>query len=216
MLLGDSDNVKEGLAPVTVSDLLNEAPRSKFHRRAVLISGMGFFTDAYDLFVIGTVAAIVTAQWHLSTTETSWVTGAALLGAVVGAFVFGRIADVLGRKSVYALVAAIMIVGALASAFSPSFACLITARFVLGLGIGGDYPVSAVLMSEYSNRRDPRAPGRHGLLDAGTRPDRRSDGGLAPVVLGRQPDAQLEVVAWPRRNPGSYGHLPAGEDARVA
>jgi len=82
------------------------------------------------------------------------VTGAALLGAVVGAFVFGRIADVLGRKSVYALVAAIMIVGALASAFSPSFVCLVMARFVLGLGIGGDYPVSAVLMSEYSNRRD--------------------------------------------------------------
>ena len=67
---------------------------------------------------------------------------------------FGRIADVLGRKSVYALVAAIMIVGALASAFSPSFVCLVMARFVLGLGIGGDYPVSAVLMSEYSNRRD--------------------------------------------------------------
>ena len=78
MLLGDPDNVKEGLAPVTISDLLNEAPRSKFHRRAVLISGMGFFTDSYDLFVIGTVAAIVTTQWHLSTTEASWVTGAAL------------------------------------------------------------------------------------------------------------------------------------------
>ena len=154
MLLGEPENVKEGLALVSISDLLNEAPRSKFHRRAVLISGMGFFTDAYDLFVIGTVAAIVTTQWHLSTTEASWVTGAALLGAVVGAFVFGRIADVLGRKSVYALVAAIMIVGALASAFSPSFLWLVIARFVLGLGIGGDYPVSAVLMSEYSNRRD--------------------------------------------------------------
>jgi len=115
---------------------------------------MGFFTDAYDLFVIGTVAAIVTAQWHLSTTKASWVTGAALLGAVAGAFLFGRIADVFGRKSVYALVAAIMIVGALASAFSPDFLFLVLARFVLGLGIGGDYPVSAVLMSEYSNRRD--------------------------------------------------------------
>jgi MFS family permease len=115
---------------------------------------MGFFTDAYDLFVIGTVAAIVTAQWHLSTTQASWVTGSALLGAVAGAFLFGRIADVLGRKSVYALVAAIMIVGALASAFSPDFLFLVMARFVLGLGIGGDYPVSAVLMSEYSNRRD--------------------------------------------------------------
>ncbi|MGO9333822.1 MAG: MFS transporter [Acidimicrobiales bacterium] len=146
--------MKEGLAPVTISDLLNEAPRSRFHRRVVLISGMGFFTDAYDLFVIGTVGAIVTTQWHLSTTEASWVTGASLLGAVAGAFVFGRIADVLGRKSVYALVAAIMIVGALASAFSPNFVCLVMARLVLGLGIGGDYPVSAVLMSEYSNTRD--------------------------------------------------------------
>ena len=154
MLVGEPENMKQGLAPVTITDLLNDAPRSKFHRRAVLISGMGFFTDAYDLFVIGTVAAIVTTQWHLSTTEASWVTGAALLGAVVGAFVFGRIADVLGRKSVYALVAAVMIVGALASAFAPSFLCLVMARFVLGLGIGGDYPVSAVLMSEYSNRRD--------------------------------------------------------------
>ncbi len=154
MLLGQPENLKEGLAPVTISDLLNEAPRSRFHHRAVLISGMGFFTDAYDLFVIGTVAAIVTTQWRLSTTEASWVTGAALLGAFVGAFVFGRIADVLGRKSVYALVAAIMIVGALASAFSPGFLWLVVARFVLGLGIGGDYPVSAVLMSEYSNRSD--------------------------------------------------------------
>jgi MFS family permease len=154
LLLGQPENLKEGLAPVSISDLLNEAPRSRFHRRAVLISGMGFFTDAYDLFVIGTVAAIVTTQWHLSTTEASWVTGAALLGAFVGAFVFGRIADVLGRKSVYVLVAAVMIVGALASAFAPGFLWLVVARFVLGLGIGGDYPVSAVLMSEYSNRSD--------------------------------------------------------------
>jgi MFS family permease len=47
-----------------------------------------------------------------------------------------------------------MMVGALASAFAPGFVLLIIARFVLGLGIGGDYPVSAVLMSEYSNRKD--------------------------------------------------------------
>ncbi len=153
-LLFEPESAKQAPAPVTISDLLNEAPTSRFHRRAVLISGMGFFTDAYDLFVIGTVSAIVTAQWHLSTTKASWVTGSALLGAVLGAFVFGRVADILGRKSIYVLVAAIMVVGALASALSPNFGCLVLARFVLGLGIGGDYPVSAVLMSEYSNRHD--------------------------------------------------------------
>jgi len=45
-------------------------------------------------------------------------------------------------------------VGAVASAVAPGFIWLVVARFVLGLGIGGDYPVSAVLMSEYSNRSD--------------------------------------------------------------
>src|ERR1019366_4066410 len=141
-------------APQTVSQLLDDAPTSRFHHRAVFISGMGFFTDAYDLFVIGTVAALVKVQWNLSTTQTSWVTGSAILGAFVGAFVFGRLADIFGRKVVYTVVAAIMIFGAVASAFAPNFLFLVIARLILGLGIGGDYPVSAVLMSEYSNRTD--------------------------------------------------------------
>ena len=152
---GLSSSLTESISvPRTVSQLLDDAPPSRFHHRAVLISGMGFFTDAYDLFVIGTVAALVKTQWNLSTTQTSWVTGAAILGAFVGAFVFGRIADIFGRKVVYITVAAIMIFGALAAALAPSFIFLVIARQILGLGIGGDYPVSAVLMSEYSNRAD--------------------------------------------------------------
>jgi MFS family permease len=139
---------------LTVSHILNEAPTSRFHRRAAFISGMGFFTDAYDLFVIATVATLVKAEWHLSTTQTSWVTGSAILAAFVGALTFGRIADVVGRKTVYTAVAVIMIVGAVTSALATGFVFLVIARFVLGLGIGGDYPVSAVLMSEYANRTD--------------------------------------------------------------
>jgi MFS transporter, PHS family, inorganic phosphate transporter len=138
----------------TVTDLLNEAPASKFHRRTVIISGVGFFTDAYDLFVIGTVATLVATQWKLSTLQTSWVTGSAILGAFIGAFAFGRLADVLGRKKVYVTVAVIMIVGAISSAFAPGFYFLVGARLLLGFGIGGDYPVSAVYMSEYSNRQN--------------------------------------------------------------
>ena len=151
---GTGEAVLRPASTPSVTDLLDEAPRSKFHRRTVVVSGVGFFTDAYDLFVIGTVSTIVATQWHLSTLQTSWVTGSAILGAFFGALVFGRIADVLGRKWVYLGVAVIMMIGALASAFAPGFIWLVIARFVLGLGIGGDYPVSAVLMSEYSNRRD--------------------------------------------------------------
>jgi PHS family inorganic phosphate transporter-like MFS transporter len=141
-------------APRTVADILDEAPVGRAHRRAVVVSGVGFFTDAYDLFVISTVALLVTKEWHLDATQASWVAGAAILGAFVGATVFGRLADRLGRKPVYGLVAGLMILGALASAVAPSLGWLVGARLILGLGIGGDYPVSAVLMSEYANRRD--------------------------------------------------------------
>ena len=138
----------------SIASALDEAPKSKFHNKVVIVSGAGFFTDAYDLFVISTVAVLATLQWNLTTTETSWVTGSAILGAFIGALVFGRLADVLGRKRVYVVVALVMILGALASAFSPNWQFLVAARFLLGLGVGGDYPVSAVLMSEYSNRQD--------------------------------------------------------------
>jgi len=77
-----------------------------------------------------------------------------LAAAFLGALVFGRYADVVGRKRVYWLVAVLMIAGALGSALSGSFAVLIGFRFLLGLGVGGDYPVSAVMVSEYANRKD--------------------------------------------------------------
>lgn len=133
---------------------LDTAPLTGFHYRAAMTAGVGFFTDAYDLFVVGAVLVILKSQWHLSTSEASLVSAAALGTAFVGAIVFGRIADVFGRQRIYGLEAAIMVVGALGSAFSPSLVWLIVFRGILGIGIGGDYPVSAVIMSEYANVKD--------------------------------------------------------------
>ena len=50
---------------------------SALRRRALLVSGMGFFTDAYDLFVIGIVTTLLKTQWHLGTGQV------ALLNAVM-------------------------------------------------------------------------------------------------------------------------------------
>jgi MFS family permease len=133
---------------------LDEASLSRFHLRAVLTSGMGFFTDAYDLFVIGIASTLITKDWNLSSGKLALLNSTMLAAAFLGAFVFGRVADLAGRKRVYWMVAAIMVVGALGSALSPSFWVLIAFRFLLGVGVGGDYPVSAVLMSEYANVKD--------------------------------------------------------------
>ncbi len=133
---------------------LDEATLSRFHLRAVLASGMGFFTDAYDLFVIGVASALITKDWNLSPGHLALLNSTMLFAAFAGACVFGRFADMIGRKHVYWLVAAITIAGALGSALAPSYWVLIGFRFLLGFGVGGDYPVSAVMVSEYANRKD--------------------------------------------------------------
>ncbi len=137
-----------------VAAALDEATLSLFHLRAVLISGVGFFTDAYDLFIIGAAMLLIQTEWHLTTESVALLGSTSLIAAFLGAFVFGRLADLWGRKTMYGLEAAIMAVGSLASAFSFNITWLIVSRLVMGLGIGGDYPVSAVIMSEYANRRD--------------------------------------------------------------
>jgi MFS family permease len=115
---------------------------------------MGFFTDAYDLFIIGIASTLITKDWGLSSGQLALLNSTMLGAAFLGAFVFGRFADLFGRKHVYWLVAAIMIAGSLGSALAPGYWVLIAFRFLLGFGVGGDYPVSAVMMSEYANRKD--------------------------------------------------------------
>src|SRR5579859_8167841 len=133
---------------------LDDSPLSGFHLKAMITSGMGFFTDAYDLFIIGVVLAILTPLWHLNSLEIGLLGSTSLIAAAFGALIFGRLADVIGRHAIYGLTLVVLAVGAIASAFSPGVLWLIAFRFILGVGIGGDYPLSATLMSEYANRRD--------------------------------------------------------------
>ena len=133
---------------------LDESALSKFHFKAVITSGMGFFTDAYDLFIIGVVIALLKPLWHLTALEVSLLGSTALLSAALGSLIFGHLADLLGRKVIYGYELIILAIGAILSALSPNILTLLIFRFILGLGVGGDYPVSATLMSEYANRRD--------------------------------------------------------------
>ena len=114
---------------------------------------MGFFTDAYDLFIIGVAMHLIKEGWHTSPLADGLVTSTALLASAVGAIGFGRVADMLGRKRIYGFEVLVLAAGAIACAFAPDIWWLIGFRIVLGIGIGGDYPVSATIMSEFAGKK---------------------------------------------------------------
>jgi MFS family permease len=124
------------------------------HWKILLVTGMGFFTDAYDLFIVGIVASLIATEWHTVSYQISLLSSLALLTSAFGAVVFGKIADRFGRRKIYGYEMLLLAAGAIASAFAPSIWWLIGVRAVLGFGIGGDYPVSATIMSEHACRRD--------------------------------------------------------------
>lgn len=137
----------------TISDALNASEFNILHIKAMFASAMGFFTSAYDLFIIGTALTLIKSEWHLSNSQIGLIGSISLIATFVGAFLFGKIADMLGRKSIYGVEAGLMTIGALLSAISPNITFLLISRVILGLGIGGDYPLSAVIMSEYANTK---------------------------------------------------------------
>ncbi len=131
---------------------MDDAKPSKLHYKIMFISGMGFFTDAYDLFIIGVVMTMLKPLWHVGKIEEALAESTALIASALGALLFGRIADMLGRKRIYGVEVLVLAAGAIGCALSPNIWWLIGLRFILGVGIGGDYPVSATIMSEYAGK----------------------------------------------------------------
>ncbi|KAJ7979864.1 Phosphate transporter [Quillaja saponaria] len=152
-----------------VLNALDVAKTQWYHFTAIVIAGMGFFTDAYDLFCISLVTKLLGRIYYthkgaakpgtLPPNVAAAVNGVALCGTLAGQLFFGWLGDKLGRKKVYGITLVLMVVCSLASGLSfgddPKgvIATLCFFRFWLGFGIGGDYPLSATIMSEYANKK---------------------------------------------------------------
>ncbi|XP_031098582.1 inorganic phosphate transporter 1-4-like [Ipomoea triloba] len=152
-----------------VLNALDVARTQWYHFTAIVIAGMGFFTDAYDLFCISLVTKLLGRIYYhvdgapkpgsLPPNVSAAVNGVALCGTLAGQLFFGWLGDKMGRKKVYGLTLMLMVICSIASGLSFGhsskgvMATLCFFRFWLGFGIGGDYPLSATIMSEYANKK---------------------------------------------------------------
>ncbi|PKI31080.1 hypothetical protein CRG98_048526 [Punica granatum] len=152
-----------------VLNALDTAKTQWYHFTAIIIAGMGFFTDAYDLFCISLVTKLLGRIYYhvegaakpgsLPPNVSAAVNGVAFCGTLSGQLFFGWLGDKLGRKKVYGMTLMLMVICSIASGLSfghdakSVMATLCFFRFWLGFGIGGDYPLSATIMSEYANKK---------------------------------------------------------------
>ncbi|CAM6103952.1 unnamed protein product [Calypogeia fissa] len=153
---------------------LDRAATQCYHFKAIGIAGLGFFTDAYDLFAIVSITNLLGRIYYFDPgTDThpatkpgtlppgvyGALTGMAYCGAFCGQLFFGWAGDRLGRRKVYGITLVLMMICSINCGLSYGksakgvIATLCFFRFWLGFGVGGDYPLSATLMSEYSNTR---------------------------------------------------------------
>ncbi|WP_346348889.1 MFS transporter [Rhodococcus sp. T2V] len=134
--------------------VIDEAPYGKFHRKLVLLSSGGPFLDGYILGNIGVVIVGIQNQLHLTSTELGLVGAAALIGLFIGGLGFGRLTDVIGRKLMYTLDLAALLLGSVLCLFVQEGWQLIALRLILGIAIGADYPIATAMLSEWLPRRE--------------------------------------------------------------
>lgn len=142
---------------------IDEAKFGWHHIRAVIVAGVGFFTDSYDIFAINlAVSMLGVVYWQgaksgpgkLPSSADTAIKVATSGGTVIGQLFFGWLADRVGRKRMYGIELMIIILATLAQALSSAspgmsiVGVLIFWRVIMGIGIGGDYPLSSIITSE--------------------------------------------------------------------
>jgi MFS family permease len=120
---------------------LDRLPWSRWHWRVVLALGIAWVLDGLEVTIVGSVGSVLerTDTLALTAAQIGWAGSQYVGGAVVGALLFGRLADRLGRKRLFLVTLVVYMGATVATAFSTGFASFALCRFATGIGIGGEY-----------------------------------------------------------------------------
>ncbi|MEV7934205.1 MULTISPECIES: MFS transporter [Curtobacterium] len=116
---------------------MDRMPWTRFHWSVVVGLGVSWILDGLEIQIVSNAG--FQADLGLSTQQVTYLGTIYLFGQVIGALVFGRLSDRLGRRKLFILTLAIYLIGSGIAGFAQDFWFLAAFRFVAGLGIGGEY-----------------------------------------------------------------------------
>src|ERR1700719_1274417 len=145
--------VRGGPSPVDVAQFIDAQPVGGFQIRLLLTCAAVLFLDGFDTQAIGFVAPALAREWDVSKAALGPVFSAGLFGLMIGALLFGPLADRIGRKKIIIFSTLAFGIGTLATAFVQDVNSLLAIRFLTGLGLGGAMPNAIAITSEFNPRR---------------------------------------------------------------
>jgi MFS transporter, AAHS family, 4-hydroxybenzoate transporter len=139
---------------IDIHDFINSRKLSRYQLTVLVLCFLVVAVDGFDTAAVGYVAPALVAQWKVTRPQLAPLFGAGLFGLMAGAFIFGPIADKVGRKSVLVFATTAFGVASILSATATSIESLMIWRFVTGIGLGGAMPSAITLTSEYCPERN--------------------------------------------------------------
>jgi MFS family permease len=140
---------------------MDRLPWSGFHWRVITGLGAAWILDGLEIQIVNTSGTVLTepGTLHLSAAEVGILASVYLLGEVVGALVFARLADQIGRKKIFLATLITYLVASGISGLAPAFWFMVIFRFIAGTGIGGEYTainsaIDELIPSRYRGRTD--------------------------------------------------------------
>jgi MFS family permease len=127
---------------------LDRIPFRRAHVLILVLVAFGALFDAIEQYNVGLAAPLIAAQWELSNAQVGLLTTVTFAGMAVGSLIAGVTGDRYGRRITYMYNLVLYTLGALLAAFAPDVGWLLVARFIVGVGLGGELNTGLTLVAE--------------------------------------------------------------------